>query len=58
MNGLLESKVLYLHRIRKKLEAMLIREGRSDIAAHCFAFLPTQSQLDLDGFGDIDIFDH
>ena len=50
--------VLYLHQIRDKLDAMLVREARTDIAAHCFAFLPTQSQLDLDGFGNIDIFHH
>ena len=50
--------VLYLHQIREKLDSMLIREARADIAEHCFAFLLTQSQLDLAGFGDIDIFRH
>ena len=50
--------VLYLHQIREKLDSMLIREARADIAAHCFAFLQTQSQLDLAGFADIDIFHH
>jgi ribonuclease D len=50
--------VLYLHQIREKLDVMLKREARTDIAAHCFAFLPTQSRLDLDGFADMDIFHH
>ena len=50
--------VLYLHQIREKLDLMLARESRADIAAQCFAFLPTQSQLDLGGFADINIFHH
>ena len=50
--------VLYLHQIREKLDSMLVREARSDIAAHCFAFLPTQSRLDLTGFAGMDIFHH
>lgn len=50
--------VLYLHQIREKLNEMLNREGRADIANHCFAFLPTQSRLDLEGFSDMDIFHH
>ena len=50
--------VLYLHQIREKLDMMLVRESRADIASHCFAFLPTQSRLDLNGFADLDIFHH
>jgi ribonuclease D len=50
--------VLYLHRIRDQLDAMLARENRTAIAAHCFAFLPTRARLDLDGFAELDIFHH
>jgi ribonuclease D len=52
------SDVLYLHRIRDALDDMLRREGRSDLARAAFAFLPTRAALDLDGFGDVDIFAH
>jgi ribonuclease D len=53
------SDVLYLHRMKEKLDAMLAREGRSEIAAACFAFLPTRAELDLLGWGDEDdIFHH
>ena len=37
---------------------MLLREARADIAAQCFTFLPTQAELDLNGFAGIDIFHH
>ena len=50
--------VLYLHRIRAKLDTMLVRENRDSLAADCFAFLRTRTQLDLDGFADTDIFHH
>ena len=50
--------VLYLHQLRERLDIMLEREGRSDIAAHCFAFLLTRAKLDLDGFAEMDIFHH
>ncbi|MGB1540206.1 MAG: ribonuclease D [Rickettsiales bacterium] len=52
------SDVLYLHAIREKLDVMLEREGRSEIAAACFAFLPTRAVLDLAGWPDVDIFAH
>ncbi|MHB8884026.1 MAG: ribonuclease D [Methylovirgula sp.] len=52
------SDVLHLHALRDKLEAMLRREGRSDLAAACFAFLPTRAKLDLLGWQDADIFSH
>jgi len=51
------SDVLHLHALREKLDAMLIREGRSDLAAACFAFLPTRAKLDLSGW-EADIFSH
>ncbi len=52
------SDVLYLHGCKDKLEAMLRREGRSDLAAQCFAFLPTRAALDLAGWSEEDIFAH
>jgi ribonuclease D len=52
------SDVLYLHALREKLEAMLKREGRSELAQQCFDFLPTRAALDLKGWPDIDIFAH
>ncbi len=52
------SDVLYLHALRKKLDDMLAREGRSDIAEACFAFLPTRAALDLAGWEAEDIFAH
>ena len=50
--------VIYLHQIREKLDGILLREARADIAAQCFTFLPTQARLDLTGFAGIDIFHH
>ncbi|MGI9481671.1 MAG: ribonuclease D [Hyphomicrobiales bacterium] len=50
--------VLYLHELRERLEAMLNREGRSDLARACFSFLPTRAELDLAGWPDEDIFAH
>ena len=52
------SDVLNLHDIRDKLQAMLLREGRLELAQACFDFLPTRAQLDLDGWNDTDIFAH
>ncbi len=50
--------VLYLHALREKLEAMLAREGRTDLAHDCFAFLPARAALDLAGWPELDIFAH
>lgn len=52
------SDVLHLHRLRDRLEEMLQREGRSDVAAACFGFLPTRARLDLMGWPETDIFSH
>lgn len=52
------SDVRHLHRLRDKLDAMLAREGRSELAAECFRFLPTRAKLDLAGWPEIDIFAH
>ena len=50
--------VLHLHALRDKLDAMLAREGRSELAAACFRFLPDRSRLDLAGWAAEDIFAH
>jgi ribonuclease D len=52
------SDVLHLHALRAKLDLMLAREGRADIAAACFAFLSTRVRLDLMGWAENDIFAH
>lgn len=52
------SDVLYLHELRRRLDLMLAREGRSALAQRCFEFLPTRSALDLAGWSEIDIFAH
>jgi ribonuclease D len=50
--------VLNLHALKAKLDTMLAREGREEIAAACFAFLPTRAKLDLAGWDAEDIFSH
>lgn len=52
------SDVLYLHALREKLDHMLIREGRMEIAQACFDFLPYRAELDLSGWPAADIFSH
>lgn len=52
------SDVLYLHQLREKLNGMLIREGRMELAQSCFDFLPTRALLDLNGWPEDDIFAH
>ena len=50
--------VLYLHELRIQLDLMLERENRMELANACFKFLPTRAQLDLEGWPDMDIFEH
>lgn len=52
------SDVLHLHALREKLNVMLAREGRTDLAQACFEFLPARARLDLDGWEAEDIFAH
>lgn len=52
------SDVLHLHALKAKLDEMLAREGRTEIARACFDFLPTRAALDLAGWEDVDIFSH
>ncbi len=50
--------VLYLHALKEKLDLMLAREDREQLAAACMRFLPERVRLDLAGFADEDIFAH
>jgi ribonuclease D len=52
------SDVLYLHRLKERLDERLEREGRTDLAQAAFDFLPTRARLDLAGWPEIDIFAH
>jgi ribonuclease D len=51
------SDVLHLHALKERLDKMLAREARTELAAACFAFLPVRAALDLGGWPD-DIFAH
>ena len=52
------SDVLYLRAVKARLEEMLEREGRAELARKCFDFLPSRSALDLAGWDEMDIFAH
>jgi ribonuclease D len=52
------SDVLYLHKLKLKLDEMLEKNGRKALAQSCFDFLKTRGQLDLEGWADFDIFQH
>ena len=52
------SDVLHLHALKEKLDAMLAREGRTELAQACFRFLPDRARLDLEGWANEDIFAH
>nr|WP_184008449.1 ribonuclease D [Rubricella aquisinus] len=52
------SDVLYLHRLKSRLDEMLAREGRTEIAQAAFDFLPMRARLDLEGWPETDIFSH
>jgi len=52
------SDVLYLHALWEKLEALLLREGRRELAQACYDFMPTRARLDILGYGEPDIFAH
>lgn len=49
--------VLHLISLRERLEAMLVREGRDQLAAVCMNFLPHRAELDRQGWEE-DIFHH
>ncbi|MCB9945821.1 MAG: ribonuclease D [Geminicoccaceae bacterium] len=50
--------VLHLHALRERLDVMLQRENRSELAMACFDFLPKRADLDLLGWNEVDIFAH
>jgi ribonuclease D len=52
------SDVLHLHALRDRLDLMLRREQRMELALACFAFLPIRAQLDLAGYAEVPIFEH
>ena len=52
------SDVLYLHEVKAKLDVILAREGRMELAEACFRFLPDRVRLDLGGWAAEDIFAH
>ena len=56
--GMGPADVIHLHALKERLDAMLTREGRMELAAACFDFLPQRALLDVAGWQDIDVFDH
>ena len=50
--------VLYLHKIKESLDTMLKRENRMEIANACFKFIEHRTNLDLEGWNNLDIFSH
>jgi ribonuclease D len=52
------SDVLHLHQLKERLETLLVREGRAELAQACFRFLPDRAKLDLAGWAAEDIFAH
>ena len=50
--------VLYLHKIKNKLDRILKREGRIKLAQSCFNFIEHRTNMDLLGWADQDIFKH
>jgi ribonuclease D len=52
------SDVIHLHALKEKLDVLIAREGRQELAAACFRFLPDRARLDLAGWAAEDIFAH
>ncbi len=50
--------VLYLHKIKEKLDKMLVREKRDKLAKACFDFIEHRTNLDINGWAEQDIFKH
>ena len=50
--------VLYLHKIKDKLDSMLLREKRIKLAKACFDFIQYRTDLDINGWSEQDIFKH
>ena len=52
------SDVLHLHALKAKLDVLLAREGRTELAEAAFRFLPWRARLDLAGWPETDLFAH
>jgi len=52
------SDVLHLHKLKLRLDGMLSREGRTELARQVMDFLPVRAELDIEGWRDIDVFSH
>ena len=52
------SDVLHLHALKARLDVLLEREGRTELAQAAFRFLPTRARLDIAGWPEVDIFAH
>ncbi len=50
--------VFYLHDLKAKMDYMLERSGRMELAYKCFDFLPVRAELDAKGWALQDIFEH
>ena len=50
--------VLFLHKLKQKLDEILLRENKMNLALECFESLKTRVKLDLEGFQELDIFAH
>ena len=50
--------VLYLHKLKDRLDMMLLREKRSKLAKACFDFIQYRTDLDISGWSEQDIFKH
>lgn len=50
--------VLYLHQLKAKLDGMLVREGRQELAQALFDFIPTCAKLDIMGYDDLNVLKH
>ena len=44
--------VLYLHKLKDKLDKMLLREKRSKLANACFDFIQYRTDLDINGWSE------
>ncbi|MAE51176.1 MAG: ribonuclease D [Micavibrio sp.] len=50
--------VYHLHALKEKMDAMLKREGRTDLARRVFDYLPTRAELDNLGWNAPGFLDH
>ena len=56
--GYAKEDVIYLHKLKEKLDILLLREKRQPLAQNCFDFLPSRIILDLTVNQEYDIFKH